>query len=56
MGFRIVYADEVHDSTSEQLAAIVRKQVGNRKPISPLTLIALIPRWRQEPARRWPVD
>lgn len=31
MGFRIVYADEVHDSSSEQLAAIIRKQVGKSK-------------------------
>jgi agmatinase len=28
MGFRIVYADEVHDSSSDQLATIIKKQVG----------------------------
>ncbi len=31
MGFRIVYADEVHDSSSDQLAAIIKKQVGKSK-------------------------
>jgi agmatinase len=31
MGFRIVYADEVHDSSSDQLASIIRKQVGKSK-------------------------
>jgi agmatinase len=31
MGFRIVYADEVHDSSSNQLAAIIKKQVGKSK-------------------------
>ena len=31
MGFRIVYADEVHGSSSDQLAAIIKKQVGTSK-------------------------
>jgi agmatinase len=31
MGFRIVYADEVHGSSSDQLAAIIKKQVGKSK-------------------------
>ena len=31
MGFRIIYADEVHGSTAEQLAAIIKKQVGASK-------------------------
>lgn len=31
MGFRIVYADEVHDSSSDQLATIIKKQVGKSK-------------------------
>jgi agmatinase len=31
MGFRIIYADEVHDSTSQQLADIIRKKVGTSK-------------------------
>ena len=31
MGFRIVYADEVHASSSDQLASIIRKQVGKSK-------------------------
>jgi agmatinase len=31
MGFRIIYADEVHDSTSQQLADIIRNQVGKSK-------------------------
>jgi agmatinase len=31
MGFRIIYADEVHDSTSQQLADIIRNKVGTSK-------------------------
>jgi agmatinase len=31
MGFRIIYADEVHESTSQQLADIISKKVGKSK-------------------------
>ena len=31
MGFRIIYADEVHDSTPDQLAAIIAGKVGTSK-------------------------
>lgn len=31
MGFRIIYADEVHDSTADQLAAIITGKVGKSK-------------------------
>lgn len=31
MGFRIVYADEVHNSSGDQLASIIKKQVGKSK-------------------------
>jgi agmatinase len=31
MGFRIIYADEVHASSADQLANIIKKQVGNSK-------------------------
>ena len=31
MGFRIIYADEVHNSSAEQLANIIAEKVGNQK-------------------------
>jgi agmatinase len=31
MGFRIIYADEVHESTSQQLADIISKKVGKSR-------------------------
>ena len=31
MGFRIIYADEVHSSTADQLAKIITDKVGNQK-------------------------
>jgi agmatinase len=31
MGFRIIYADEVHEKTSAEIAAIVEKKVGQQK-------------------------
>ena len=31
MGFRIIYADEVHDSTADQLAKVIKEKVGPAK-------------------------
>ncbi len=31
MGFRIIYADEVHDSTADQLAKVIKEKVGPSK-------------------------
>ena len=31
MGFRIIYADEVHNSSAEQIAKIITEKVGNQK-------------------------
>jgi agmatinase len=54
MGFRIIYADEVHDATADQLAKIISRRSVHRRPISPSTSIALIPRRHPEQARRSP--
>ena len=54
-GFRIIYADEVHESTPAEMAEIVTKSVGGQQGLSHLR--HRLPRsrpWRRAPERPFP--